>query len=52
MIRLFQVKCANENEIEAQILKKLRIRKEDLLQWHVHRKVWTHVTRRSYFRMS
>lgn len=38
MIRLFQVKCANENEIEAQILKKLRIRKEDLLQWHVHRK--------------
>lgn len=38
MIRLFQVKCANENEIEAQILKKLRIRKEDLLQWHLHRK--------------
>ena len=38
MIRLFQVKCASENEIEAQILKKLRIRKEDLLQWHVHRK--------------
>lgn len=31
MIRLFQVKCASENEIEAQILKKLRIRKEDLL---------------------
>ena len=38
MIRLFQVKCASENDIEAQILKKLRIRKEDLLQWHVHRK--------------
>ena len=38
MIRLFQVKCAHENEIEAQILKKLRIRKEDLLQWHLHRK--------------
>ena len=38
MIRLFQVKCADENEIEAQILKKLRIRKEDLLQWHLHRK--------------
>ena len=38
MIRLFQVKCASENEIEAQILKKLRIRKEDLLQWHIHRK--------------
>ena len=32
------MKCASENEIEAQILKKLRIRKEDLLQWHVHRK--------------
>lgn len=38
MIRLFQVKCAHEDEIEAQILKKLRIRKEDLLQWHLHRK--------------
>lgn len=38
MIRLFQVKCANENEIEAQILKKLRIRKEDLIGWHLHRR--------------
>ena len=38
MIRLFQVKCAQEKDIEAAILKKLRIRKEDLLNWHLHRK--------------
>ncbi len=40
MIRLFQVKCAStdSNEIEAQILKKLRISKKDLLSWSVHRR--------------
>lgn len=38
MIRVFQIKCAQENELEGAILKKLRIRKEDLLDWHLHRK--------------
>ena len=40
MIRLFQVKCASEDqkEIEARILKKLHIEKRDLFAWSIHRK--------------
>ncbi len=38
MIRVFQIKCAQESDLERAILKKLRIRKEDLLDWHLHRK--------------
>lgn len=38
MIRVFQVKCANENEIEAQLIRKLHIKKEDLLTWKIHRR--------------
>lgn len=40
MIRIFEVKCATDDpkEIEAQLLKKLRIKKEDLFSWSVHRK--------------
>lgn len=38
MIRVFQIKCANENEIEAHLRKKLNIKKEDLLSWSIHKK--------------
>lgn len=38
MIRVFQVKCADEKDIEMQLLKKLHIKKEDLLAWNIHRK--------------
>ena len=38
MIRVYQVKCAHENEIEAHLCKKLRLTKKDLLSWAIHRK--------------
>lgn len=38
MIRIHQVKCLGEDEIQAQILKKLNMRSTDLLAWHIHRK--------------
>ncbi|ERK46322.1 hypothetical protein HMPREF0367_00653, partial [[Eubacterium] cylindroides ATCC 27803] len=38
MIRVFQVKCAYENEVEAQLIKKLHIKKEDLLGYTIHRR--------------
>lgn len=38
MIRITQIKCLNENEIETQILKKLHISKKDLLSWQIHRR--------------
>ena len=38
MIRVFQVKCADEKEIEAQLIKKLHIKKEDLLGYKIHRR--------------
>lgn len=39
MIRVYQVKCASsqKSEIEAQLLKKLHIKKEDLFMWSIHR---------------
>ena len=38
MIRVFQVKCASEKDIEAQLCKKLRISNKDLFSWTIHRK--------------
>ena len=40
MIRIFEVKCAQDQKdmIEAQLIKKLNIRKKDLLSWSVHRR--------------
>lgn len=38
MIRITQIKCLQENEIEAQILKKLHIQKKDLFSWRIHRR--------------
>lgn len=38
MIRVFQVKCASQNDIEKQLLKKLNISKKDLFSWRIHRR--------------
>lgn len=38
MIRITQIKCLHESEIETQILKKLHISKKDLLSWKIHRR--------------
>ncbi|WP_297237615.1 FAD-dependent protein [uncultured Faecalicoccus sp.] len=38
MIRITQIKCLCEEEIEAQIIKKLNISKKDLLSWTIHRR--------------
>ena len=38
MIRVFQVKCVSENEIEKQLLKKLNMSKKDLFSWCIHRR--------------
>lgn len=38
MIRITQIKCLHESEIEAQIIKKLHIQKKDLCSWRIHRR--------------
>lgn len=38
MIRIFQVKCEKDGDIEKSILNKLHMKKEDLLSWTIHRK--------------
>jgi hypothetical protein len=38
MIRIFQVKCESQDELEQAILHKLNMKKEDLLSWKIHRK--------------
>ncbi len=38
MIRIFQVKCESAKGIEAALLKKLKMNRQDLLSWKVHRK--------------
>lgn len=38
MIRISQIKCLREDQIEGQLLKKLHISKKDLFAWHIHRR--------------
>lgn len=38
MIRVFQVKCSQESGLEAALLKKLNMPKEDLKSWSIHRR--------------
>lgn len=38
MIRISQIKCLREDQIEGQILKKLHILKKDLFAWQIHRR--------------
>lgn len=38
MIRVHQVKCTDPKDIEGALLKKLKMSKQDLLSWSVHRK--------------
>lgn len=38
MIRVHQVKCSDPKDIEGALLKKLKMSKQDLLSWSVHRK--------------
>ncbi|EJX00481.1 hypothetical protein EVA_11413, partial [gut metagenome] len=37
MIRVHQVKCSDPKDIEGALLKKLKMSKQDLLSWSVHR---------------